>query len=114
MGNELSISFIYQFCHLKVVKRERSMHLFAEQLLFTGIPLYLLAFGVILLVLGYLLHPLGAELALPVAALSIAASLGWFVVKGAWAGGAFLPTEVLTVLGIGIVAIVLAKVFSGH
>ena len=91
------------------------MHiLFAQTLVLDLIPLYLLAFGILYVVLGYLLHPVGAHLALPVAAVAIAASLAWFFVKGAATGGMFLSSDVTAILGIGIVAVVLAKVFAGH
>ena len=91
------------------------MHVLAQQLAFTGIPLFLLAFGILYIALAYLLHPIGVHLAVPIAALAVAASLGWFILKGSLTGGGiFLPSEVLTLLGIGIVGIVLAKVFSGR
>ena len=79
-----------------------------------GIPLFLLAFGILYLALGFVVKPLGATLVVPVAALVIAASLAWFVVSGATFGGAvWLGTDVLAVAGVGIVFLVLARVFAG-
>ena len=82
-----------------------------------GIPLYLLAFGILYLVLAFVVRPLGGQLHLGIASLTIAAALAWFVVDGAFGGfngTFFLAPDVTTVLGVGLVLLVLGKIFGGH
>lgn len=79
-----------------------------------GVPLFLLAFGILYLVMGFAIKPLGGTLVLPVAALAVAAALAWFVVSGtAFGGFVSLGPDVLTVVGVGIVLVVLGRVFAG-
>lgn len=88
------------------------VNLLAQTVYFVGyqIPMFLLVFGVLYTVLGFTLRPLNVELALPIGALTISASLAWFVIVS---GLAFMPGEVLAVLGIGVVLMVLGRVFAG-
>ena len=85
------------------------------QLVGHGIPLFLLTFGILYLILGFVIKPLGnGALSIPIAVLSIASALAWLVVSGASFGGfLFLAPDVIAVLGIGIVFLVLARVFAG-
>lgn len=79
-----------------------------------GIPLFLLAFGILYLILGFVIKPIGGKLVIPVAVLAIAASLAWFVTNGALFGRFFWITpDVLAVVGVGIVFLVLARIFAG-
>ncbi len=80
-----------------------------------GIPLFLLTFGIMYLVLGFVIKPMGyGALVLPIAVLAIAASLAWFVVGGAAFGRfLFFTPDVLAVVGVGIVLLVLGRVFAG-
>ena len=82
-----------------------------------GIPLFLLTFGILYLVLGFVIKPIGGTLVIPIAVLSIAAALAWFVVSGSAFGGfgrtLFFGADVVAVVGVGIVFLVLARVFAG-
>ncbi|MFO7872368.1 MAG: hypothetical protein R6U26_01850 [Candidatus Undinarchaeales archaeon] len=88
------------------------VNLIAQTMYFVGyqIPLFLLVFGMSYLALGFAVKPLNATLALPIAALSISASLAWFVMFG---GLTLMSNEVFAVLGIGLVMLVLGRVFAG-
>lgn len=78
-----------------------------------NIPLFLMAFGILYLILAFIVRPAGGYLDISIASLAIAASLGWFIVSGANPFGVWLQPDVLTVLGFGIVGVVLARVFAG-
>ncbi len=93
-------------------------HLFLAQvgqLVGQGIPLFLLTFGVVYLILGFVIKPMGGgALVLPIAVLAIAAALAWLFVSGAMFGGFFfIGPHLLLVLGFGVVFLVLARVFAG-
>ncbi|HIJ98437.1 TPA: hypothetical protein H1005_00645 [archaeon] len=80
-----------------------------------GIPLFLLTFGIMYLVLGFVIKPMGyGALVIPIAVLAVAAALAWFVVSGATFGGfVWIAPDVLAVVGVGIVLLVLGRVFAG-
>ncbi len=86
------------------------MAIFGPALLIHWIPLFLLAFGILYVILGFALNSMHVHLHLPVAALAIAGSLAWFVVSG----NGWMANDVATVVGLGIVGVILAKIFSGH
>jgi|ETN02SMinimDraft_2_1059926.scaffolds.fasta_scaffold30274_1 hypothetical protein len=75
------------------------------------IPLFLLAFGVILVGLAFAFKPLGAALVLPVGIVAMVVTLSWFVVANG--GITNIPWDVAEVVGIGIVIIVIGRVFAG-
>jgi hypothetical protein len=75
------------------------------------IPLFLLAFGVILVGLAFAFKPLGAALVLPVGIVAMVVTLAWFVVANG--GITNIPWDVAEVVGIGIVIIVIGRVFAG-
>jgi len=77
------------------------------------VPLFLLVFGIIYVAMAYLVKPLGTKLVVPVGALVIAGAFAWFsVVDGGFGGfGLLSTTNMLLAVGIGIVAIVLGKIF---
>lgn len=79
------------------------------------IPLFLLTFGVVYLVLAFAFKPFGnlLNVGLPVAGLSIAAALAWLYVAGVSFGSIFLASDVLVVLGVGLVFVVLGRIFAG-
>ncbi len=84
----------------------------AQTLTFVGhsIPLFLLTFGILYLILAFVT---GGKLDIAMAVLSIAGSLAWFVVTGASFSGIWMSPDVLTVIGLGIVGVILAKIFAG-
>ena len=74
------------------------------------IPLFLLTFGIIFLGLCFVLKPLGQLIAMPIAVLATAVGVAWFTMSS---GGIMaMPLDVMQVIGVGIVFMVLAKVFS--
>ena len=89
-----------------------ALGLLAQTIHFVGyqIPLFLLVFGGIFIVMGFVLKPLKVELALPIGTLAVALSLAWFVAMG---GIAFLTMEIWAVVGIGIVAMIVGRTFAG-
>ena len=93
---------------LKSSKRDK-MALFGPVIIMQLIPLFLLAFGILYVILGIALHAMDVHLALPVAILAIAGSLAWFLVSG----NGWVSDQVFTVVGLGIVGVVLAKIFAG-
>lgn len=87
--------------------------LLAQSVYFVGhqIPLFLLIFGVLYLALGFAVKPLGATLVLPIAAIAIAVSLAWFATMGG--GLSMMSMDVVEVIGVGIVLMVLGRIFAG-
>jgi len=75
------------------------------------IPLFLLAFGVLLVALAFAFKPLGAALVLPVGIVAIVGTLAWFAVSSG--GISSMPWDVAEVVGVGIAAIVVGRVFAG-
>jgi len=77
------------------------------------IPLFLLAFGVLLVVLAFALKPLGSlvSLVVPAGIVAIVGALSWFTVVSG--GLSAMPWDVAEVVGIGIAAIVVGRVFAG-
>ena len=78
------------------------------------IPLFLLAFGVLLVALAFAFKPLGSlvtALVLPVGVVAIVGTLAWFAVSSG--GLSSMPWDVAEVVGVGIAAIVVGRVFAG-
>ena len=86
-------------------------NLLAQTVFFVGyqIPLFLFVFGITYMVLGFAIKPLNATLALPIAALSISASMAWFVMFG---GLTLMSSEVYVIAAVGFVMLILGKVFA--
>jgi len=75
------------------------------------IPLFLLAFGVLMVGLAFAFKPLGAALVLPVGIVAIVGTLAWFAVANG--GITSMPWDVAEVVGIGIVLVVVGRTFAG-
>ena len=75
------------------------------------IPYFLLAFGILLVGLAFAFKPLGAALVLPVGIVAMVVTLAWFAVMHG--GISAMPLDVMELLGIGIVIIVVGRVFAG-
>lgn len=74
------------------------------------VPFFLLTFGILMVVLAFAFRPLGAALLLPPAILSIIVSVTWFAVSGGSINN--MPWDVSEVIGVGIVLIVVARIFG--
>lgn len=75
------------------------------------VPFFLLVFGILYTALAFIFKPLAQLVGVPLGVLCITSSIAWFAVSG----GSFfaMPLEIMQVLGFGIIAVVVGKVFAG-
>ncbi|MFH1424445.1 MAG: hypothetical protein ABIG20_02055 [archaeon] len=75
------------------------------------VPLFLLIFGLLYTAMAFVFKPLAQLAGVPIGVLCIATSLAWFIVSG---GGIMaIPVDVMQVVGVGMVVLVVGKVFAG-
>ena len=106
--------YILVFYPYIVIKMAVPLIALAQYVVAHQIPLFLLAFGIIFLVIALAFMPysgLTALVGIPVAILTVAVALGWFTMTS---GGIMnMPLDVMQVVGVGIVFVIMAKMFGG-